>query len=256
MGTNKKRYIELYGEEAWEIERQKRNRKKKQLYQDNKEKIKTSQKKYYEENREKIKTRQRKYNNENREERNLKGRLYYQNNKQQINEKSLQYYQTNKERLLNRAKQYHQKNKEKDNARCKHYYHNHLEYSRQYNHTPKGRARTMISNYRKTDIAKSQECDLTSKWIIENIFTSKCYYCGDSDWTHLGCDRIDNTKGHTMDNCICACGICNIERSDRYTVEEFKQYRQLHPRGCDIPKTPLLNEKGCLVKKQVPSYLR
>lgn len=96
--------------------------------------------------------------------------------------------------------------------------------------------------------------NITSKWIVENIFSGqKCVYCGDQDWTHLGCDRIDNTKPHTPDNVVCSCGLCNIERGDNYTVEDFKQYRSLHPRACDIPKAPAiqLSETGALKKRAV-----
>lgn len=89
---------------------------------------------------------------------------------------------------------------------------------------------------------------------MENIFTSKCIYCGDDNWEHLGCDRKDNSKPHTSDNIVCACGICNAERSDNYTVEEFIQYRKLHPRSIDIPKQPILNEKGAIVKREVYKY--
>lgn len=103
------------------------------------------------------------------------------------------------------------------------------------------------------DRIKGLETNLTPEWIMDNVLNSKCFYCGETNWTKLGCDRIDNTKGHTTDNCICSCGICNVKRNDRYTVEEFKQYRSLHPRTCDIPKTPLLNEKGCMDKNQITS---
>ena len=103
---------------------------------------------------------------------------------------------------------------------------------------------------RGLDISKN----VSSKWIVENIFSGQaCIYCGDQDWTHLGCDRIDNSKPHTADNVVCSCGLCNIEKNDRYTVEEFKQYRILHPRACDIPKAPAiqLSGTGALKKRAV-----
>jgi len=65
--------------------------------------------------------------------------------------------------------------------------------------------------------------DLDANWIIENIINSKCIYCGESDWNKLGCDRIDNSKPHTRDNIVCACGRCNIVRGDKFTVDEMKE---------------------------------
>lgn len=37
-------------------------------------------------------------------------------------------------------------------------------------------------------------------------------------------DRIDNTKGHTKDNCVTCCKLCNTTRMDNYTHEEFLKY--------------------------------
>src|SRR5690606_33775894 len=98
-------------------------------------------------------------------------------------------------------------------------------------HPQKVRACRLVYNYNFADQRSGYDTkdNVTYIWIMENIFTSSCVYCGDSDWEHLGCDRIDNSKPHTPENCVCACGICNIERSDRCTVEEFKQYRETHP---------------------------
>ena len=73
--------------------------------------------------------------------------------------------------------------------------------------------------------------NITPQWIEENLFSdgSKCIYCGDNNWKHLGADRIDNTKPHTPDNVVCSCAICNYERQNRFTVEEFIKYRKEHP---------------------------
>ena len=41
-----------------------------------------------------------------------------------------------------------------------------------------------------------------------------CCYCGETDWHKLGADRIDNSKPHSKENCVCACEKCNVERRD------------------------------------------
>lgn len=134
-----------------------------------------------------------------------------------------QYYQKNKERKLSSLKEYR---KTSEFAEWR------KEYDKKYRKTQKGRAHHLRSAYIQTDRVKGYgECTITEEWIIENIFNSKCVYCGDSVWEHLGTDRIDNSLPHTPENCICACKKCNEERADRYTVEEFVNYRKLHPRA-------------------------
>lgn len=48
---------------------------------------------------------------------------------------------------------------------------------------------------------------------IENIISVPCSYCGESK-LRLTLDRIDNTKGHTLDNVVCSCIRCNLLRRD------------------------------------------
>lgn len=80
--------------------------------------------------------------------------------------------------------------------------------------TKEGRAYNLADNYKRMDKKHHRgESTITPKWIEENIFTSKCYWCGEDDWKQLGCDRIDNNKPHTPDNVICSCGRCNLKRN-------------------------------------------
>ena len=93
---------------------------------------------------------------------------------------------------------------------------------KQYDTTMSGRA-SRIANYLKRYDKKAGrgESTITQKWILENIFTSHCVYCGETNWRKLGCDRIDNSLPHSPENCVCACGTCNVERGDRWSVDEF-----------------------------------
>ena len=50
---------------------------------------------------------------------------------------------------------------------------------------------------------------MTAEWIIKNIFSRPCAHCGETDWRKLGCNRLDNSKPHTMDNCEPCCLKCN-----------------------------------------------
>ena len=146
---------------------------------------------------------------------------YYKENKDKKLEQQKQYYQSNKVKLLEQKNQYKQKHKEQ----IKQYYQDNkeiiLEKQKQYYYTQLGRANNLLKGYKREDkIHNRGECTLTKEWIIENIFTSKCKYCGETDWLKLGCDRIDNEKPHTPDNVIPCCKECNIKRGSK-TYKEW-----------------------------------
>lgn len=95
------------------------------------------------------------------------------------------------------------------------------EYKKQYYQTQMGRASYLAGSYRQSDkLCNRGECTLTAQWIVDNIFTSKCHWCDETDWNELGCDRIDNDKPHTPDNVIPCCDKCNKKRGTK-TYEEF-----------------------------------
>lgn len=77
----------------------------------------------------------------------------------------------------------------------------------------------MLGAYRTRDRKRSFEFNIDTKWFEDQLTNGKCYYCGDTK--NLGLDRIDNSKGHTMDNVLVCCYDCNVCRQDRFTVEEF-----------------------------------
>ena len=64
------------------------------------------------------------------------------------------------------------------------------------------------------------ECTLTPDWIVEHIFNQPCHYCGKTDWTKMGCDRIDNSLPHTQDNVVPCCAECNRKKA-RYSYDEY-----------------------------------
>ena len=118
-------------------------------------------------------------------------------------ERAKTYYQTHREEVKKINKEYQKR-------KIKGYY---------------GRAYLLSKNYEQMDKNTNRgECTITPDWIIGNIFTSKCYWCGETDWRQLGCDRIDNNKPHTPDNVLCSCSRCNVERN-RHSMDYFKKYQ-------------------------------
>lgn len=93
-----------------------------------------------------------------------------------------------------------------------------IDYNTNYYLTNK--VKEIFRSYKYRDNKKGFKNDLTLEWLINNIFSKSCEYCGDI--YDIGADRIDNSKGHTMDNCIPCCWQCNMTRSDRFSYEEMK----------------------------------
>lgn len=56
---------------------------------------------------------------------------------------------------------------------------------------------------------------------VARLLHGSCYYCGSQE--RLGLDRIDNSKGHTENNTVVCCELCNMTRGDRFSVEEMKE---------------------------------
>lgn len=142
-----------------------------------------------------------------------------------------QWYLKNKERLKPLRKEYRKEHSEE----IKHYMKEYKsiyntenselikEKQKKYYKTPKGRAIGLLCNYNAKDKKYNRgECTLTTEWIIDNIFSSKCVYCGEDDWRELGCDRIDNDKPHTPDNVVPCCYSCNCKKGTM-SYEEFKK---------------------------------
>lgn len=149
-------------------------------------------------------------------------RLYRERNKEKIakyhkewrKKTNYRYKLTEEQKEQNRkrAKLYRLTNKEYCKAKYK-----------EWRKTPIGRASHQISNYKSRDKKYNREIpDFDAKWMVENIYSKPCYYCGETDWTKLGCDRIDNTKGHTKDNIVTCCKKCNDKRQ-KQSIEEFKK---------------------------------
>ena len=134
-------------------------------------------------------------------------------------------------------------------------------YNQEYYRTIPGMASRRRSHYLADDKEKGFDTaqTITAEWIAENILTASCIYCHDNEPYHLGCDRIDESKGHTPDNVVCACPICNWERSlQKMSVEEFIEYRKTHPRLKSIMNDGLdrkTGERKPLKKKSVPGLL-
>ncbi len=73
---------------------------------------------------------------------------------------------------------------------------------------------------------------------FKNIISKNCHYCGqepvvsgvskninktDSPVKNNGVDRVDNSKGYTINNCVSCCKICNFMKKN-YSKEDFLKH--------------------------------
>lgn len=92
--------------------------------------------------------------------------------------------------------------------------------------------RARILNYKAAAKKRGHEYKLTEEQFKE-ITQKDCYYCGakpnnisyhkqsNGTYTYNGIDRVDNTKGYTMDNVVPCCKDCNGAKG-KLTLQEFK----------------------------------
>lgn len=157
------------------------------------------------------------YTEEQREKRREQKRLWYQKHKAQVSEYNKEYSKKyraeNRDTLLLKKKVYYETHSQEKN-----------EYMRNYNTTTIGRAANLTSSYKQMDEKNNVgETTITKEWIMDNIFTKSCIYCGESDWTKLGCDRKDNSLPHTPNNCVPCCWDCNRKKGSMSYNEYIKR---------------------------------
>lgn len=134
------------------------------------------------------------------------------------NEQLKEYKRLWRLKHLDKEKEYYLKNKDKIK-----------EYNKNYSKTQYGRAYRLVNNYKLMDKRKGFEpsVDFNAQWIVDNIFSKPCPYCGETDWHLLGCNRIDDSKPHTKDNVEPCCKNCNcklgMSKLDRDYHGRFKK---------------------------------
>jgi hypothetical protein len=84
-------------------------------------------------------------------------------------------------------------------------------------------AKSMATTQRKREWILSKE-----QWL--QLINAGCYYC-EANLLEMtrgsGLDRIDNSRGYTLDNVLPCCTDCNALRGARLTVEETKAAMQV-----------------------------
>ena len=118
-------------------------------------------------------------------------------------------------------KAYREANKEKIAARQKVYNKAHYEANKEdviarqkaYNQTPAGK----LSSYKRDAKRRGYEFRLTREQ-FEFFWQKPCTYCG-TDIETIGLDRMDSSKGYTMENVTPCCFGCNARKGDMLLSE-------------------------------------
>ena len=155
---------------------------------------------------------------------------YYLAHKDEINEKHRQYYREHKERIKQKIKEWQTQNTDKVKGYKDKYEKEHKEekaaYQKEWRKTPIGRASILLSAYNQADKNMNRgKGDLTAQWIVDNIFTKPCAHCDETDWTKIGCNRLDDSKPHTKDNVEPCCSKCNLELQE-ITRDELGRFKK------------------------------
>ena len=129
-------------------------------------------------------------------------------------ENQKRYVEKHKEKIKESRKKYKDSNKKKI-----------ANYEKERAKTINGRASHLIGAYNMADKLMGRgKGDLTIPWVIENIFSKPCAHCGKTGWNIIGCNRIDNTKPHTMDNVEPCCLECNVKIQGKDSSKNVYQY--------------------------------
>lgn len=98
-------------------------------------------------------------------------------------------------------------------------------------------------SYKKAASTRELEF-LLSKEQFKNITQQDCYYCGThpsnerkvststGSFIYNGIDRVDNSRGYSIDNCVPCCDMCNKSKN-KHSIDEFYEwidrvYNHLH----------------------------
>lgn len=160
-----------------------------------------------------------------KEERKAYNRQYYLNHKEEMIQNAKKWALNNPQKRKEIRINWNENNHDKVQNSKKRWRENNPEYDVQYNKTKNGRANKLITAYKISDKKYNRgECTLTTEWIVDNIFSKPCHYCGETDWTKIGCDRIDNSKPHIPDNCVPCCKRCNEKRGTKSYNDFLKNF--------------------------------
>jgi 5-methylcytosine-specific restriction endonuclease McrA len=79
--------------------------------------------------------------------------------------------------------------------------------------------------YQRNALQRNIDFRLTISQFIKIIVSAPhCHYCKQEK--QLGVDRVENSKGYTIENCVACCGPCNRKKNDGDAATLEKKLRR------------------------------
>lgn len=155
--------------------------------------------------------------------RRLQQAKYRKDNREKVLASKKKSYRKNKEKYQEYGKKLYSENREKIKEERRIFRLANLEKVRAYKRVDGRKPSRRLSQCRARAKALGYDFDIDLE-SYKKILSSPCHYCG-SDISNNGgtnLDRIDNSKGYTLDNVLPACWVCNKTRADVWSVAETK----------------------------------
>lgn len=145
-----------------------------------------------------------------------RGKLKYAKNIEKERERSRQKTARNTEYRREKARQKYAENIEKERQRA-------------------ATHKRTIADIKRSALRRNLRYDLTDEYAA-NITNEPCFYCGEDTTISRrnGIDRLDNSVGYVVENCVSCCNICNMMKKclDPTTfVERCRQISVYHGGG-------------------------
>lgn len=116
---------------------------------------------------------------------------------------------------------------------------------------------TLFSNYKKSTKLRGYLFDLTEEE-FRKFTKQRCFYCGrepdkvmktnrcNGEYLYNGIDRMDNTKGYSLENSVPCCKFCNLTKNDTPFIEFINWIRTVYKNTekLDVDKIPCNVQKG------------
>ncbi len=184
--------------------------------------------KYYLDNKKKSNERSRIYHQEHKKEINERSRKYNQDHRKELNERAVTYRKGKKEEIKQYNRKYYQDHKEKAQRVSIKYQQEHKVQSKQWRQTHWDFV--LVSHCKYSDKKFNRECNITTEFIHKMLHhqTYRCFYCdcvlslinGNRLHNQASVDRVDNSFGHVISNCVMSCISCNDHKKSQ-TLEKF-----------------------------------
>lgn len=205
----------------------------KQYREEHKEEIANKKKQYYENNKDKVSKYNKQYREEHKEEKKERNKQYYENNKDKAKEYNKQYYENNKEYYAEYGKQYYKNNKDKILEYSKQYKQEHKEKYKEYNkkyHKNNPHIKFNQHNKRRNKLENQGKGITEEQWLEMMLwFDFRCAYSneyigGDSKYRTI--DHIialDNGGLNEIWNCVPMYKSYNSSKNNREMEDWYRQ---------------------------------